>query len=80
MQTIQLLIKSNAELNTKLCHINIHYHWLRQEVQEGKIKINWVPTADMTADGLTKALPHQKHKAFIKQLNLIEIKDLIDSV
>jgi len=31
----------------------------------------------MVADGLTKALPRQKHKAFIHQLNLIDIKDLI---
>src|SRR6266567_4471083 len=31
-QTIRLLTKSDAELNTKLQHVNIHYHWLRQEV------------------------------------------------
>jgi len=58
MQTIQLLTKSNAELNTKLQYINIYHHWLRQEVQEGKIKIDWTPTSSMPADGLTKALPH----------------------
>jgi len=34
----------------------------------------------MTADGLTKVLPCQKHEAFIKQLNFVEIKDLIDLV
>ena len=32
MQTIQLLTKSDAKLNTKLQHINIHHHWLCQEV------------------------------------------------
>ena len=31
----------------------------------------------MAADGLTKALPTQKHKEFIKQLNLVDIKHLI---
>ena len=58
LQTICLLTKSNVELNTKLWHINIHYYWLYQEVYKGIINIKWVPTADITADGLTKALPH----------------------
>jgi len=80
MQTIWLLTKSDVEFNTKLWYIDIHHHWLCQEVQEGKIKIDWMPTSSMPADGLTKALPHQKHKAFIKQLNHVEIKDLIDLV
>ena len=55
---IHFLTKSDAELNTKLQYINIHYYWLRQEVHKGRINIKWVPTADMTADGLIKALPH----------------------
>ena len=56
MQTIRLLTKSDAELNTKLRHVDIHHHWLRQEVQEGRIKINWTPTANIAIDGLIKAL------------------------
>ena len=56
MQTIWLLTKSDAELNTKLWYVDIYYHWLRQEVQEERIKIDWMPTASMAADGLMKAL------------------------
>ena len=33
----------------------------------------------MVADGLTKALPSQKHAEFIKQLNLVDIQHLIQS-
>ena len=58
MQTIRLLTKSDAELNTKLQHVNIYHYQLRQEVCEGSINIKRVPTTDMTADGLIKALPH----------------------
>ena len=38
-----------------------------------------MPTASIAADGLTKALPYQKYKAFIKQLNLVNIKERIKS-
>lgn len=76
-QTIRLLTKNGPQLNTKLRHVDIHQHWLRQEVQKGSIVIKWVPTTDMTADGLTKALSRQKHESFIRQLNLIDIKTLL---
>ena len=73
-QTIRLLTKENQKLDTKLRHIDIHQHWLRQEVQAGRIQINWLPTSDMPADGFTKALSRQRHKQFIRQLNLVDIK------
>ena len=74
-QTIRILTKEVMKLDTKLRHIDIHQHWLRQEVQAGKIKVAWVPTTEMSADGLTKPLPKQKHDEFLKQLNMIDISD-----
>ena len=73
MQTIHLLTQDSQKLDTKLRHIDIHQHWLRQEVQAGRIRINWIPTSDMPADGFTKALSRQRHEKFIQQLNLINI-------
>ena len=78
LQTIRLLTK-DQKIDTKLRHIDIHQHWLRQEVQAGRINIKWIPTADMPADGFTKALPRQRHERFIQQLNLIDIKHLTAS-
>ena len=77
-QTIQLITSDNPELTTKLRHIDIHNHWLRQEFQQQNININWIPTSQMPADGLTKALPHQKHELFIWLLRLVDIKDKIE--
>jgi hypothetical protein len=76
-QTIRLLITPAIKLVTKLKHVNIHQHWLRQEVQDNKLNLEWIPTTDMPIDGLTKALPTQKHNTFIKQLSLVDIKHLI---
>ena len=57
-------MKESPKLVTKLKHINIHQHWLRQETAKGTVKIEWILTTDMLADGLTKALGLQKHEAF----------------
>ena len=72
-QTIRLLTQDGQKLDTKLRHIDIHQHWLRQEVQAGRIRINWIATSDMPADGFTKALSRQRHEKFIQQLNLVDI-------
>ena len=69
--------KESPKLATKLKHVDIHQHWLRQEVQENKLKISWIPTNRMPADGLTKALPRQKHQEFITLFGLVDIKDII---
>ena len=74
-QTIRLLTKETPKLQTALRHVDIHQCWLRQEVQARHIKVQWVPTADMVADGFTKVLPAQKHAGFVRQLNLVDIKD-----
>ena len=70
-QTLRLLLGDNPQLTTKAKHVDIHHLWLRQEVQEGNIKIDWVPTKDMPADGLTKLLPKQEHAKFIRSCGLI---------
>ncbi|KAI9045691.1 uncharacterized protein KD926_006992 [Aspergillus affinis] len=75
-QTIDLLTKDTAQ-RSKLRHVDINRSWLRQEVQEGRLQVKWIPTNQMTADGFTKALPVQKHREFVKMLNLVNIKDLI---
>jgi hypothetical protein len=57
LQTIRLMTKDAPKLITKLRHINVHQHWLCQEVQARRIKIEWASTNNMAANGLTKALP-----------------------
>jgi hypothetical protein len=71
------MTKDAPKLVTKLRHIDVHQHWLRQEVQAGKIKIEWASTNNMAANSLTKALPRQKYKHFVNQLNIIDIRGLI---
>ena len=38
-QTIRLLVAESTKLQTKLRHVDIHSHWLCQEVQRGTIAV-----------------------------------------
>ena len=51
--------------------------WVRQEVQEGRLQVEWCPTAEMPADGLTKSLVRQKHNEFVRQLGLENVRQLL---
>jgi hypothetical protein len=74
-QTIRLVNADIALLQTKLRHVDIHNHWLRQEAARKRIQVVYTPTDDMMADGLTKVLPYEAHQRFVRQIGLIDIKE-----
>ena len=78
-QTIRLLAES-AKLQTKLRHIDIHLHWLRQEVQRGSITLMWQESKKMMADGLTKALSRGPFDRFTDMIGLVEQEDRLKSI
>ncbi|WIA17281.1 hypothetical protein OEZ85_014150 [Tetradesmus obliquus] len=42
-------------------HIDVHYHFVREQAASGRIKISFISTDKMLADMLTKAVPEAKH-------------------
>ena len=72
-QTFRILLTDNPRFTTKLRHIDIHHHWLRQEVQRKAIKVHWTPSAKTIADGFIKSLPTQRHTEFVKTLGLVDL-------
>jgi hypothetical protein len=72
-QTINIVTREIGYLRTKLRHVDIHNHWLRQEVQEGRITVEYVSTDDMIADGLTKVLTNTSFKRFVSQVGLVDV-------
>jgi hypothetical protein len=67
--------KEASKLQTKLRYVDIHNHWLRQEVSNGTIHVKYILTAEMLADSFTKALPANKWEEFLRQLGLVQRKD-----
>ena len=78
-QTIRLVTEEIAQLKTKLRHIDIHNHWLRQEVRHGRIEVVYTESAKQMADGLTKALTNNAFESFVKQMNLRNVDALLEA-
>lgn len=78
-QTVRIVDNQLPTISTKLRHVDIHQFWLRQEVQDGKFVVQWVPSSEMPADGLTKPLTKQLHQAFVDALGLKDIRQLVET-
>jgi hypothetical protein len=78
LQTIRLLISKIAKVDTKLRHVDVIQCWLREFVKRDILKMNYLLTTKITANKMTKILSSQKHKKFIKQLELMNIKKMMN--
>ena len=76
-QTICLVTEEIACLQTKLQHVNIHNHWLHQEIRDRKITVEHVFIKKMIANRLIKALSKSKFNEFLQQVNLVNILNKI---
>jgi hypothetical protein len=75
IQTIRLVNRDTVTLQTKLRHVDIHNHWIRQEVNNGRIRVVYTPSDKMIADGFTKALQREKWQGFLDCLSIVEVED-----
>ena len=66
-------LAENILSNSKAKHIEIHYHYVRDMWEQGKIELVYEPTATMTADALTKALPRDRHWLHMSHMEITAI-------
>ena len=57
-------------LNERTKHIEVKFCFSKEKVQDGTVVFNYIPTADMTADIMTKSLQPTKHKIFVTKLGM----------
>ena len=63
-----IAVARNPMAHQKTKHIAVRYHFVRQQVSEGTIKIVKVPTTDQLADVLTKALSTTQHRILVSRI------------
>jgi hypothetical protein len=78
LQTIRLMKSKIARIDTKLRHIDVAQCWFREMIQNDHLHVEYLFTTKMIADDLTKLLSSQKHKKFLRHLDLIDVRKLIE--
>jgi hypothetical protein len=61
--TIQLM-KTGPPSDSKSKHVRIRTFWLKEQIETGDLRVLYMPTEDMIADGLTKPLQGASFKKF----------------
>jgi hypothetical protein len=59
-----IALANNPIHHARTKHIDVKYHFIREQVQLGSVKLQYVPTADQVADLLTKPLGKPKFIRF----------------
>lgn len=62
---------TNGQFRASTRHVGVRYFWLRELVGKGEVKIEYLRTDEMIADGLTKGLESGKHQGFTRMLSMM---------
>jgi reverse transcriptase-like protein len=62
-------------LHARTKHTLLKFHYTREKVEAGVIKVDYLDTRNMPADGFTKALPPQKFRRFLGLLGLLPLEN-----
>jgi hypothetical protein len=67
-----LAVAKNPQHHTRMKHIDIKWHWIREQVAKGQVDLRFIPTSENTADLLTKGLDRNKHTYLRRKLGLVD--------
>ena len=66
-----LKLTENLVFHDRSKHIEIRYHFIRDHVQRGAVKLEYVSTDEQVADILTKSLSRGKHVYFRDKMGVV---------
>ena len=72
--TSDILMTQNLIQHSKTKHIDIRHHFIRDNVEKGKIELYHVSTEDQIADIFTKPLDEKKTLHFIERLGMLSME------
>ena len=68
-QGVIALAKDN-KFHVRTKHIDVHYHFIHEAVEDGKVVVQYIPTGDNVSDIFTKPLAKAKFRELTELLGL----------
>jgi hypothetical protein len=69
-----IALAKNPEHHARTKHIDTIYHFIRECVEKGQIKLRYISTADMVADAMTKPLTRDRHRLLTARMGIGHLK------
>ena len=67
-------ISQNPVYHGRTKHIEVRYHFIRNCMEEDKVKVKYIRTEDQLADLFTKPLGITKFLEFRKKIGIVKVK------
>ncbi len=67
-----IILTKNVYLNERSKHVDICYYFIRDLAKKGDLRVDYIPTAEIVADGITKPLARIVFERFKVQIGLVE--------
>ena len=65
-----IALAKNPTHHSRIKHIDVQHHFIREKLENQKICLKFYPTKDMIADVLTKSLSKDRHQTLTKTMDL----------
>jgi hypothetical protein len=66
-----MALARNPQYHGRSKHMGIQLNWQREQVEKGKVDLQYTPTERQVADGMTKALPKDRFMIFRRALGVM---------
>ena len=67
--TGSISLAKNPVFHARSKHIDVHYHYVREKMEEKLFSLVYVPTGENAADLFTKGLDKTKHQLFSSKIH-----------
>lgn len=71
-----IAIAANPIHHARIKHMEIKTHFIRENIENGIVKLVYCPTELMIADVLTKPLPSKQHMELIRRMGMVSYTEL----
>ena len=73
--TSAINMSKNPIMHSKTKHMPIKYHYLREQVSQKDVKLEYIDTKEQIADIFTKPLPKESFEHLRQKLGLISVQN-----